>query len=121
MEHLAWVLVWAVVDTEGTPMKARIIVWSAVVAAMAVSPAFAAGKKKPMKRAAQQETSRPVGPVASGARTAGAVAGGAAATAGAIATAPFNPTLVGPVSTLNGPSCKMGETVTINGQKMRCQ
>jgi hypothetical protein len=102
-------------------MKARIIVCSAIVAAMAVSPALAAGKKKPVKRAVQQETSRPAGPVAGAARTAGAVAGGAAATAGAIATAPFNPALVGPVSTLNGPSCKMGETVTINGQKMRCQ
>jgi hypothetical protein len=40
------------------------------------------------------------------------------ATAGAIATAPFT---MGPVSTLNGPSCKPGTTTTINGQKMRCQ
>jgi hypothetical protein len=102
-------------------MNARIIVCGAVVAAMAVSPAFAAGKKKPMKRAAQQEISRPAGPVAGAARTAGAAAGGALATAGTIATAPFNPTLVGTVSTLNGPTCKPGTTVTINGQKMRCQ
>lgn len=102
-------------------MRTRIIVCSAIVAAMAVSPAFAATKKKPAKRAAQQEISRPAGPVAGAARTAGAVAGGAVATAGAIATAPFNPTLAGPVSTLNGPSCKPGTTVTINGQKMRCQ
>jgi hypothetical protein len=29
--------------------------------------------------------------------------------------------LMGPVSTLNGPTCKPGSTVTINGQKMRCQ
>ena len=94
---------------------------SAIVAAMAVSPAFAAGKKKPMKQAAQQDISRPAGPVAGAARTAGAVAGGAPAAAGTIATAPFNPTLVGPVSTLNGPTCKPGTTVTINGQKMRCQ
>jgi hypothetical protein len=100
-------------------MKARIIVCSAVVAAMAVSPAFAAGKKKPMKRAAQQDITRPAGPVAAPARAAGAVVGGAAATAGAIATAPFRP--VGPVSTLNGPTCKPGEMVTIGGQKMRCQ
>jgi hypothetical protein len=102
-------------------MKARIVVCSAVVAAMAASPALAAGKKKPMKGTAQQEVSRPAGPVAGAARTAGAVAGGAVATAGAIATAPFNPTLAGPVSTLNGPTCKPGTTVTINGQKMRCQ
>ena len=102
-------------------MKGKLITCCAVVAAMAVSPAFAAGKKKPMKRAAQQETSRPAGPVGAAVGTAGAVVGGAAATAGAIATAPFNPALVGPVSTLNGPTCKPGEIVTINGQKMRCQ
>jgi hypothetical protein len=100
-------------------MKARIIV-CAVAAAVAVSPAFAAGKKKPMKKAAQQDITRPAGPVAAPARAAGAVVGGAAATAGAIATAPFRP--VGPVSTLNGPTCKVGETMTMpNGQKMRCQ
>jgi hypothetical protein len=107
-------------------MKARMIVSCAIVAAMAVSPAFAAGKKKPMKQAAKQDITRPAGPVAGPARAAGAVVGGAAATAGAaaatagaIATAPFRP--VGPVSTLNGPTCKVGETVTIGGQKMRCQ
>jgi hypothetical protein len=99
-------------------MKARIIV-CAVAAAVAVSPAFAAGKKKPMKKAAQQDITRPAGPVAGPVGAAGAVVGGAAATAGAIATAPFRP--VGPVSTLNGPTCKAGDTVTINGQKMRCQ
>jgi hypothetical protein len=102
-------------------MKATFAVCCAVVAAMAVSPALAAGKKKMTKSAAKQETSVRGGPVAGAARTAGAVAGGAVATAGAIATAPFNPTLAGPVSTLNGPTCKPGTTVTINGQKMRCQ
>jgi len=113
-------------------MKAKITVCSAVVAAMAVSPALAAGKKKPMKRSAQQEITRPAGPVAAPARaaggvvggaaaTTGAVIGGAAATAGAIATAPFNPAPVAPVSTVNAPTCKPGETVTINGQRMRCQ
>jgi hypothetical protein len=111
-------------------MNAKLVTCCAIIAAISVSPAFAAGKKKPMKRAAQQTTSAPAGPVAGAAparpvagaaRTAGAVAGGAAATAGAIATAPFNPTPVAPVSTLNGPSCKPGTTVTIGGQQMRCQ
>ena len=27
----------------------------------------------------------------------------------------------GPVSTINGPTCKPGTITTINGQKMRCQ
>lgn len=101
-------------------MNARIMTCCFVVAAMSISPALAAGKKS-MKRAAQQETSVRGGPVAGAARTAGAVAGGAVATAGAIVPAPFNPGLVGQVSTLNGPTCKPGTTVTINGQKMRCQ
>lgn len=99
-------------------MKATFAICCAVVAAMAVSPAFAAGKKKMAKSAAKQETSVRGGPVAGAARTAGAVAGGAVATAGAIATAPFSPM---PVSTINAPTCKPGTTVTINGQKMRCQ
>jgi hypothetical protein len=101
-------------------MKAKVIACCVVAAAMSVSPAFAA-KQKPMKRAVQQETSAPAGPVGGAVRTAGMVAGGAVATAGAIATAPFNPALMGPVSTLNGPTCKPGTPVTINGQKMRCQ
>ena len=101
-------------------MKAKVIAYCVVAAAMSVSPAFAA-KKKPMKRAAQEETFVPGAVVGGAARTAGAVAGTAVATAGAIATAPFNPALMGPVSTINGPSCKPGTTVTINGQKMRCQ
>lgn len=101
-------------------MKAKLITCCAVIAAISVSPALAAGKKKTMKRAAQQETSQRAGPVAGAARAAGAVVGGAVATAGAIATAPFRP--IGPVSTLNGPSCKPGATVSMpNGQKMRCQ
>lgn len=98
-------------------MKTKIMVCCAVVAAMSVSPAFAA-KKKPMKRSAQQQTSAPAGPVGAAVGTAGAVVGGAVATAGAIATAPFQ---MPPVSTLNGPTCKPGSTVTVNGQKMRCQ
>jgi hypothetical protein len=93
-------------------MRAKVIACCVVAAAMAVSPAFASKK---------QETSTPAGVVGGAARTTGAVAGGAVATAGAIATAPFNPTRMGPVSTLNGPSCKPGSTVTINGRKMRCQ
>lgn len=75
-------------------MNARIIACCAVVAAISVSPALAAGKKS-MKRTAQQETSVRGGPVAGAARTAGAVAGGAIVTADAIATAPFNPGLEG--------------------------
>ena len=102
-------------------MKAKLVTCCAIIAAISISPALAAGKKKPMKRSAQQTTSAPAGPVAGAARATGAVVGGAVTTAGAIATAPFNPALVGPVSTLNGPTCKVGDTVTINGQKMRCQ
>ena len=94
-------------------MKLKIITGSIIIAALSVSPAFAA-KKKAMKRAPQQQTSAVGGPVGA----AGAVVGGAVGTAGAIATAPFT---TGPVSTLNGPSCKPGTTVTVNGQKMRCQ
>jgi hypothetical protein len=101
-------------------MNAKIIACCAIVVAMSISPAFAA-KKKMVKRGAQQETSTPGSVVGGAVGTAGAVAGGAVATAGAIATAPFNPALMGPVSTLNGPSCKPGTSVTINGQKMRCQ
>lgn len=101
-------------------MKAKLITCCAIVVAMSVSPALAAAKKKSTKSATQQETSVR-GPVAATVGAAGAVATGAVATAGAIATAPFNPALAGPVSTLNGPSCKPGTTVTINGQKMRCQ
>lgn len=95
-------------------MKTKIITCSMIIAALSVSPALAA-KKKPMKRSAQQQTTSAVGgPVG----TAGAIVGGAVGTAGAIATAPFT---MGPVSTLNGPTCKPGTTVTVNGQKMRCQ
>lgn len=100
-------------------MKAKLITCCAIMAAIAVSPALAAGTKKSMKRSAQQETSVRGGPVAGAARTTGAVVGGAIGTAGAIATAPFRPT--GPVSTINAPTCKPGTTVTINNQKMRCQ
>lgn len=99
-------------------MKAKIIACCTVAIAMAVSPAFAAGKKSG-KRAPQQTSQS--GPVGAAVGTAGAVAGGAVATAGMIATAPFNPALMGPVSTINSPSCKRGDMVTINGQKMRCQ
>lgn len=101
-------------------MKAKIIACCVVAAAMSVSPAFAA-KKKMTKRAAPQETATRGGVVGGAVGAAGAVAGGALATAGAIATAPFNPALMGPVSTINGPSCKPGTTITVNGQKMRCQ
>jgi hypothetical protein len=96
-------------------MKIKTALCCLIVAAVSVSPALAATKKKTMKRA-PQTTSTPAGVVGGAARTAGAVATGAVATAGAIATAPFTA-----VSTLNGPSCKPGTTVTVNGQKMRCQ
>ena len=97
-------------------MKTKILACCVVVAAMSVSPAFAAKKKA--KGSSQQETSTRAGPVGAAVGTAGAVVGGAVATAGAIATAPFT---MGPVSTLNGPTCKSGTMVTVNGQKMRCQ
>lgn len=100
-------------------MRTKIAVCLAVAAAVSVSPALAA-KKKTMKPAAQKEVSTTPGGIVGGAvGTAGAVAAGAVGTAGAIATAPFRP--IGPVSTINGPSCKPGEMVTIGGQKMRCQ
>jgi hypothetical protein len=94
-------------------MKAKVITLGIVVAALSISPAFAA-KKKTMKRSAAQQTSVP-GAVVAGA---GAVVGGAVTTAGAIATAPFT---MGPVSTLNGPTCKPGTMITVGGKKMRCQ
>jgi hypothetical protein len=102
-------------------MKATFITCCAVIAAISVSPALAAGKKKAMKPAAKQETTVRAGPVAGAARATGAVVGGAAATAGTIATAPLNPPRTGPVSTINAPTCKPGTIVTINNQKMRCQ
>ena len=101
-------------------MNAKILTCCAVVAAMTISPAFAA-KKKMTKRSAQQQTSTPGAVVGAAVGTAGAVASGAVATAGAIVTAPFNPAVLGPVSTLNGPSCQKGTTVTMGGKKMACQ
>ena len=92
-------------------MNLKTIACCVVVAAISVSPALAAKKKAP----------KAAGPVAAVVGTAGAVAGGAVATAGAIVTAPFNPALMGPVSTLNGPTCKVGTTVAVNGKNMRCQ
>ena len=98
-------------------MNTKLLTCCAVVAAMTISPAFAA-KKKMTKRSPQQQTSTPGTVVGAAVGTAGAVAGGAVATAGAIVTAPFSP---GPVSTLNGPSCQKGTTVTMGGKKMACQ
>ena len=107
-------------------MKGKLAICCAIVAAMAVSPALAAGKKKMSKRATQSEASmRAAGPVEGAARTTGAVVGGAAATpgavvgtAGAFAMAPFQP--LGP-NLQNPPICKKGDWVTINGKRMRCQ
>jgi threonine/homoserine/homoserine lactone efflux protein len=95
-------------------MKVKTLVCCLLVAAVSASPAFAATKKK----AAKKDASAQSGVVGGAVGTAGAVAAGAVGTAGAIVTAPFT---MGPVSTLNGPTCKSGTTTTINGQKMRCQ
>lgn len=74
------------------------------------------------------------GAIAGGAvGAAGAIAGGAVNTAGAVAAAPFEPfrddwrgrdsfaSYNVPVSTINGPTCRVGTWTTINGMKMRCQ
>ena len=102
-------------------MKAKIIACCAIAVAMVVSPALAAGKKSAKRAAQPQQTATSTSPVGAAVGTAGAVAGGAVATAGAIATAPFNAAAMGPPSTINAPTCKPGDMVTINGQKMRCQ
>jgi hypothetical protein len=76
------------------------------------------------------------GVVGGAVNTAGAVAGGAVNTAGAIATAPFTPfrgdsyayyrdtsTMPnrGYIADANGPSCRPGQLIIMNGQRMRCQ
>jgi hypothetical protein len=75
-------------------MKARMIACCVVAAALAASPAFAAGKKSAK----------------------GAAKGAAVATAAA-------PAMPAPtqLSTINAPTCKRGDWVTINGKKMPCQ
>lgn len=104
-------------------MNFKVIACAITAVAFLATPAMAAKKK--MKRGSQMEQSQsmPGGIVGGAVGTAGAIAGGAVATAGAIATAPFQP-MMGPpmaVSTINGPTCKRGDWVTINGNKMRCQ
>ena len=105
MEHLAWVLVWAVVDTEGTPNEsedhsvqrrrccdgcfARIRGGEEETGEASRSAGHLRGRRARLPARPGRPARSPAAPLAA---------------AGAIATAPFNPTLVGPVSTLNGPS-----------------
>ncbi|MEZ5764199.1 MAG: hypothetical protein R3D69_08090 [Xanthobacteraceae bacterium] len=111
-------------------MKIKVLACAVAAVALTVSPAMAAKK---MKRSGHHHAhhhmhghmhhhahgrSMPGAVVGGAAGVAGAVVGGAVATAGAIATAPI---MLAPVSTLNGPTCKAGTMVTINGKRMRCQ